>query len=234
MPRLAARDVEISLRGRIERGEWRQSRRLPNERELATEYGVARNTIRTAMKNIVADGALSRQVGRGTFLVDNRDLDAPVLLNRLVGASPMDMMAARFIFEPRAAALAATQASAGELEAIAAAHTAAVNSFDAEGFERWDAELHQRIFSATRNELLSTLHELLRLIRNQDLWIDIKRRSFSPARRTRYCEEHAAIVTALLRRDAERASQAMSDHLKTVESNLMTAPSLAPGEVAGE
>lgn len=232
MPKLGARDVETSLRLRIERGEWRHSRRLPNERELATEYGVARNTVRTAMKNIVADGALSRQVGRGTFLVDNRDLDALNLLSRLVGASPMDMMAARFIFEPRAAALAATQASAGELEAIAAAHTAAVNAFDAESFERWDAELHQRIFRATRNDLLSTLHELFRLIRNQDLWTDIKRRSFSLGRRARYCEEHAAILTALLRRDAERASQAMSDHLKTVEANLMTAPSLALGEVA--
>ena len=234
MPKMAARDVEISLRGRIERGEWRHSGRLPNERELATEYGVARNTVRTAMKNIVADGALSRQVGRGTFLVDNRDLDVLNLLNRLVGASPMDMMAARFIFEPRAAALAATQASAGELDAIVAAHTAAVNAFDAESFERWDAELHQRIFKATRNDLLSTLHELFRLIRNQELWIDIKRRSFSLSRRARYCDEHAAILTALLRRDAARASQAMLDHLKTVESNLMTAPSLALGEVAGE
>jgi DNA-binding FadR family transcriptional regulator len=92
-----------------------------------------------------------------------------------------------------------------------------------DGFERWDAELHQRIFVGTRNELLSHLHEILRLIRSQDLWLDIKRRSFSPDRRNIYCQEHAAIVAALLRRDAEAAANAMRAHLETVSRNLFTA-----------
>ena len=225
MPKKAAYDVALSLRRRIEKGEWRLTRRLPNERELATEYGVARNTIRAAIAAIVKDGALSRQVGRGTFLVEDHRLEARNLLDRLVGASPMDMMAVRAIFEPRAAALAATQASVGELEAIAEAHAAAANALEAEAFERWDAELHQRIFAATRNDLLCGLHELFRLIRNQDLWKDIKRRSFTLARRARYCEEHEALVSGLLRRDGARASQAMLIHLRTVEANLTTVPS---------
>lgn len=224
MPKQVSRDVELSLRRRIEAGEWRRTRRLPNERELAVEYGVARNTVRAAINKIVAEGALTREVGRGTFLVESNRLDASHLISRLVGASPMDMMAVRMIFEPRAAGLAAARASAGELDAIAAAHSAAVNAQDMELFERWDAELHQRIFAATRNDLLNTLHELLRLIRNQDLWIDIKRRSFSPERRARYCEEHGSIVAALLRRDAARAADAMLAHLQTVETNLTTAP----------
>lgn len=93
-----------------------------------------------------------------------------------------------------------------------------------ETFERRDAELHQRVFVATRNELLNHLHEQLRLIRNQALWIDIKRRSFSPERRLRYCEEHAAVVGALLWRDADQASRAMLAHLQTVERDLTTPP----------
>ena len=228
MPKQVARHVELSLRRRIEAGEWRQSRRLPNERDLASEYGVARNTVRAAVDRIVAQGALSREVGRGTFLIEDAGLDAASLIGKLIGASPMDMMAVRMIFEPRASALAAARASAGELDAIAAAHAGAVNATEMEPFERWDAELHQRIFAATRNDLLNTLHELLRLIRNQDLWLDIKRRSFSPERRARYCEEHAAIVTALLRRDAGGASQAMTAHLQTVEFNLTSAPEAVP------
>jgi DNA-binding FadR family transcriptional regulator len=234
MPKHAAREVELSLRRRIEAGEWRRTRRLPNERELAIEYGVARNTVRAAINRIVTSGALSREVGRGTFLVDNNDAEAPRLIGKLIGASPMDMMAVRMIFEPRAAAFAAARASAGELEAIAAAHAAGVNALEPEPFERWDAELHQRIFAATRNDLLGTLHELLRLIRNQELWIDIKRRSFSPQRRARYCDEHEAIVAALLRRDANAASQAMLAHLKTVEINLTTAPALGAEPAAAD
>jgi DNA-binding FadR family transcriptional regulator len=226
MAKQVARNVELSLRRRIDAGEWRHTMRLPNERDLAAEYGVARNTIRAAVDKIAAEGALTREVGRGTFLAERNGVDASHLIGRLVGASPMDMMAVRMIFEPRAAALAAARASAGELDAIAAAHARAVAARDMEPFERWDAELHQRIFAATRNELLNTLHELLRLIRNQDLWIDIKRRSFSPERRLRYCDEHAAIVAALLRRDAAAAGEAMMIHLQTVETNLTAAPPL--------
>lgn len=224
MPKLAARDVEASLRRRIESGEWRPTGRLPDERKLAAEYGVARNTVRAAIQSIVAEGGLSRHVGRGTFLVGDSEGDATLLLGRLVGASPMDMMAVRMILEPRAAALAATGASAGELEAIAAAHSAAVRAEAMEPFERCDAELHQRIFAATRNDLLGTLHELLRVIRNQDLWIDIKRRSFSPERRRLYCAEHEAIVAALMRRDAASAAQAMLAHLRSVDANLNNVP----------
>jgi DNA-binding FadR family transcriptional regulator len=126
----------------------------------------------------------------------------------------------RQIFEPRAAALAATNASAGDLGAIAAAYDASVEAVEIETFEHWDAELHQRIFAGSRNELLNHLHEILRLIRSQELWLEIKRRSFSAERRLVYCREHRGIVEALMRRDAEAAAAAMRVHLETVSRNL--------------
>ena len=223
MPKLVAAELEQSLRQRIGSGEWSETRRLPNERELAAEYNVARNTVRSAIDKIAADGSVTREVGRGTFLRPDARLDFMNVIQKLAGVSPIDMMAVRQIFEPRAAALAATNASASDLNEIALAHAAAVGAVDMETFEHWDAELHQRIFVGTRNELLNHLHEILRLIRNQDLWRDIKRRSFSPQRRQIYCEEHKAVVDALMRRDAESAASAMRTHLDTVSRNLFAA-----------
>jgi DNA-binding FadR family transcriptional regulator len=220
MPKLIAAEVEQSLRQRIEAGEWSETRRLPNERELAAEYSVARNTVRSAIDRIAADGSVTREVGRGTFLRPDSRLDFMNVIRKLTGVSPIDMMAVRQIFEPRAAALAATNASAGDIHEVALAHATAVEATDMETFEHWDAELHQRIFAASRNELLNHLHEILRLIRNQDLWRDIKRRSFSPQRRQIYCEEHKAVVDALMRRDAEAAANAMRTHLDSVSRNL--------------
>ncbi len=136
------------------------------------------------------------------------------IIQKLSGVSPIDMMAVRRIIEPRAAALAATNASAGALKEIAAVHSASVAAYEIEAFERWDAELHQKIFAATRNDLLNHLHEMLRLIRGQELWLAIKRRSFSPERRNAYCQEHGALVAALLRRDAEAAAIAIRAHLE--------------------
>jgi len=220
MPKLVAAEIEQSLRRRIESGEWSATRRLPNERELAAEYSAARNTVRSAIDKIAADGSVTREVGRGTFLRHDVSLDFMAIIQKLTGVSPIDMMAVRQIMEPRAAALAATNASAGELREIAAAQAASVDAEDMETFEYWDAELHQRIFAGSRNELLKHLHEILKLIRNQDLWRDIKRRSFSVERRQIYCQEHTAIVDALMRRDAEAAASGMRAHLDTVSRNL--------------
>ena len=216
MSRALAPEVAQSLRTRIDSGEWDDSRRLPNERNLAAEYKVARNTMRSAIKTIASEGLVSREVGRGTFL----RIELTGLLQELTGVSPIDMMAVRQILEPRAAAMAAANASASDLHDIAASHSASLEAFDIEAFEHYDAELHQGIFAATRNELLTRLHAILRLIRNQELWRDIKRRSFSPQRRLVYCREHKAIVDALLRRDATAAASAMRAHLETVSSNL--------------
>ena len=56
------------MRDRIAAGEWSATGRLPAERELATEYGVARNTVRRAVDAIANEGTVARQIGRGTFL----------------------------------------------------------------------------------------------------------------------------------------------------------------------
>ena len=220
MPKLVAAEIEHSLRRRIGSGEWSQTRRLPNERELAAEYNVARNTVRSAIDKIAADGSVTRQVGRGTFLRQDDRLDFMSIIQKLTGVSPIDMMAVRQMFEPKATALAATNARASDLLEIAAAHSAAVDAAEMATFEHWDAELHQRIFAGSRNELLDHLHQFLRLIRSQDQWLDIKRRSFSPRRRLVYCDQHGVIVEALMRRDAEAASTAMRAHLDTVGRNL--------------
>ena len=49
----------------------------------------------------------------------------------------------------------------------------------------------------------------------------MKKRSFSEERRQKYCQQHGAIVEAILRRDDEAAREATLAHLKTVESNML-------------
>ncbi len=104
MPKNVAAEVAHSLRQRIDSGEWSDTRRLPNERELAAEYSVARNTLRSAIDKVAADGTVLRQVGRGTFLRRDAKDDFLNIIQKLSGVSPIDMMAVRRIIEPRAAA----------------------------------------------------------------------------------------------------------------------------------
>ncbi|TIT55904.1 MAG: FadR family transcriptional regulator, partial [Mesorhizobium sp.] len=132
-----------------------------------------------------------------------------------------DMMEIRQLLEPAAASFAATNASAMELNAVREAHKIACEAQDMPTFEHWDAEFHHRIFACSRNEFLKEIHNLMRILRNQAPWFEMKKRSFSEERRGIYCSEHQTVLDALLRRDPESASQAMLAHLKTVERNLL-------------
>ena len=108
-------------------------------------------------------------------------------------------------------------------QAIVASHETAMEADAFEPFEQSDSAFHELIFVASRNELLSGLHAILNFIRNQEQWLGIKRRSFSPERRAGYCDEHAAIVQALLRRDLDAAEKAMLAHLDFVDRNFLNA-----------
>jgi DNA-binding FadR family transcriptional regulator len=221
MPRLVAIDIANALRKRIEAGEWLEQGRIPPERDLADEFGVARNTVRRAVGLLEESGAVSRQVGRGTFLVAANGDTLAGAITRMEGASPADMMEIRELLEPAAAAFAATNASASEIEAVRDAHLAACDAVDLPAFEHWDAEFHHRIFRCSRNEFLREMHNLMRVLRNQAPWVEMKKRSFSEERRRTYCREHEAILVALVKRDADSAKAAMLRHLKTVGRNLL-------------
>ncbi|UCC62039.1 MAG: GntR family transcriptional regulator [Anaerolineae bacterium] len=56
------------LRQRIEEGTWKPGGLIPSERELSETYGISRMTVRQALAELVNDGLLRRDQGRGTFV----------------------------------------------------------------------------------------------------------------------------------------------------------------------
>ncbi|MFP3914600.1 MAG: GntR family transcriptional regulator [Actinomycetota bacterium] len=60
--------VANDLRQRISRGDWGNGDRLPGEHALASEYGVSRATIRTALQDLESRGITVTRRGVGTFV----------------------------------------------------------------------------------------------------------------------------------------------------------------------
>lgn len=107
-----------------------------------------------------------------------------------------------------------------DIKLIREAHEQAVNADDLTSFERWDAELHSRIYTATWNELLMSLNDLLGDIRNRAPWIRLKKKVITEAKRKEYCGHHEEIVEAIARRDSEGALQAMTRHITIIIEDL--------------
>ena len=57
-----------TLRQRIAEGVYRVGESLPTEAELVLEFDVSRQTVRSALQKLVAEGIVERTAGRGTFL----------------------------------------------------------------------------------------------------------------------------------------------------------------------
>jgi DNA-binding FadR family transcriptional regulator len=219
MPKYKAPEIADKMRTRIQRGEWSTAIALPNERALAEEFGVARNTIRNAFKALESEGLISRHVGRGTLVAEKASDELVRILDKISGASPLDILNLRLIIEPQSAATAASTASNTDLEQIMEADRQAVAAHDLKSHEYWDNEFHRRIFAATRNEFLLNLYEVLAIIRYREQMMDIRRRAFSEEKRLIYCSQHVLIINALQARDAPAAAQAMRTHLLTRRRN---------------
>jgi DNA-binding FadR family transcriptional regulator len=218
LPKMVASNIERSLCERLAAGEWSATGRLPSDRHLAAEYGVARNTIRRAVKAIAQNGFLERHVGRGTFLANSAVAELSAIMKCVMGASPTDLITVRLVIEPQAAALAAKNADPSDFEAIAYAHYRASEASHTDEYEHWDSQFHRRILAAARNGLLLNIHDILQSVRS-------RRSSTAPScdkfssdiRRQNYCGQHANIVATLKRRDADAAAQAMFRHIKAIE-----------------
>jgi DNA-binding FadR family transcriptional regulator len=213
--------------------------RLPTERQLAVDLAVTRSSVRHALAVLEAQGHISREVGRGTFLCDVRPTavspvapPVPIAPNPRAadppaapdgpGAdfAPADVMTVRRLFEPPAMSLVVAWAAAADLDEMDRCLAGGDRAASYEEFESWDLALHRCIMKASHSPLLAALYQAIEAARHGQVWGDLKRRSASREHREQYQGDHRAIVDALRARDSARAVDAMRLHLARVADHL--------------
>ncbi|HEX9040242.1 MAG TPA: FCD domain-containing protein [Trebonia sp.] len=228
MPSGRGRELAELILAEFERSGLGPGSRLPTERQLAADLGITRTGVRHALAALEADGRISREVGRGTFLRavalsadgDGDGAGEPGQPSA-TDFAPADVMTIRRLLEPQAMPLVAIWATArdfGEMERCLAGGDAAA-SF--EEFETWDLALHRCIIGAAHSPLLAALYAQIESARHGQVWGDLKRRSTSSQRRELYQQDHRVIVAALRMRDSDAAVEAMRVHLSRVAEHLL-------------
>ncbi|MGA4539462.1 FadR/GntR family transcriptional regulator [Uniformispora flossi] len=169
-PRRAALSEQVAaqLRAQIMSGEWPVGSRIPTEPELVEQLGVARNTVREAVRALAHNGLLDIRQGSGTYVVATSELSG-VMHRRFAGADAGHIAEVRSMLESSAARLAATRRTAKDLRLLDTAlarRDEAWESGDAEAFVTADASLHMTVVAAAHNDVLTELYadlgELLR------------------------------------------------------------------------
>ncbi|MEU3844487.1 FadR/GntR family transcriptional regulator [Streptomyces sp. NPDC028635] len=152
--------VIAELRNQITSGEWPVGSRIPTEPELVEQLGVARNTVREAVRALAHNGLLDIRQGSGTYVVATSEL-AGVMHRRFADADPQHVAELRSTLESSAARLAAhrrTEKDLKQLDALLLRREEAWESGDAEAFVTADATFHLAVVSASHNDVLKALY----------------------------------------------------------------------------
>jgi len=206
--------IRDELRELIRNEHLQPGDRLPPERQLASQLGVSRTSLRQALTALRVEGLIEVRHGHGMTLVRPIDEMVPPIpaeaLDGFVEAEAAGEV--RNALEALAAQLAAQRRDADDIEAM----VAGIREMDAEvrrgeqGIQG-DRMFHAAVLRAARNPVLVTL-----LGSVADHADRIAEASLSrTGQPERSLAAHRSIFEAISARDGEQARQLMDEHLQT-------------------
>jgi len=195
-PRALYQDVAERLRQQIfarelEPGSW------IDEMKLSAEFGISRTPLREALKVLAAEGLVTMKVRRGAYVTEMSREDVAQIYHVLA------------LLESDAAASVAARASAAQRAQLAALHAqlqSQVRRRDA--FFVTNEAFHIALLQMAGNrwalQTAQDLRKVMKLNRHHSL--------FKQGRLAESLTEHAALMQAIVARDATAAQALMKDH----------------------
>lgn len=198
----------------VVRGSWKPGDRIPPERDLCQQLGIARTSLREALKAMELVGMLDSRVGDGTFVCPRSEFLSRPLLWAFTGTDHeelQEIMEARMIIEENLAGLAAKRGTPDQIKKIGGAVQQMRDSI-ARGDSILDADMafHLAVSDAAQNGVLTNAVHLLRNLMRQ--WIYYK--LMIPDIPETVLKRHVAIYRAIAAGKPNAARSAMRLHLE--------------------
>ena len=210
--------VFLMLRKGITDGSYENGERLPPERNLAQQFGVARGTLREGLRELENAGLVERRQGSGTYVTYGVEDSQPSILGEV---SPLELMDSRLAIEPhvcRKAVLHATDADFRRLDRML--RSMEQNTRDIVGFSELDAEFHQALAELSGNRMMHWLINSMSGARAHSQWSRVRSIVLTPNAISMYNQHHRAIVDAIRSREPQAAAARMKKHIVTARDSL--------------
>lgn len=188
---------------------------LPPERDMLETYGVARGTLREALRFLEIQGVVTIKTGPGGGPVverpESRHFASTIaMMLQLTHTSFSSVLEARVVLEPTLARKAAERISDEELEALHGSLAAMREHMDDVDFFLAENErFHSIVAQAAGNAVFALIISSLNWICDGTaLGVE-----YPVAARESVCREHARIYDAIAARDPDRSAVAMAVHI---------------------
>ena len=216
-----ATEVVATLRRDISDAKYLHNERLPPERELSDSFGVARGTLREALRQLEDMDYVERRAGSGTYVTYKGHDHAPTVTET---TRPLELVDARFALEPHICRLAVLEATDRDLDrAEQVLRVMEGCDGDTAIFAQADEAFHHLLAEFTRNSLLIWMMKKVTEVRSHAQWGQMRWLTLNDKMIAKYNKEHRAILEAIRAREPERAAQSMKDHLSAARESLMRA-----------
>jgi GntR family transcriptional repressor for pyruvate dehydrogenase complex len=219
--RTVSSEVRDRLLDAVKSGQLTPGEAVPSERELCTQFGVARTSVREAIQGLLIAGVLERR-GNRTVVVER----LPDVQLRDDGRKALvrELFEVRRVIEPEMAALSARRASADERRRIAELASRRPRLLDE--FRLLDREFHSAIAQSCHNPTLTEVYAkaLAALFGSGEfaslLYAEINRREVA-AIITSAVDAHQSIAAALVAGNVRATAAAVQAHLADVERRML-------------
>ena len=230
-PQRLYRQIAEQLRQLMASGEFSVGTRLPAERELASQLGVSRPSVREALIALEVEGVIEVRTGSGIYVRQPSETQPPPSPSSNTPADwgPLEVMSARLVIEAEVAALAARHASKADRKAIRTAWQQMKQEVAAGQVPRWgDEAFHEAIASACGNSVLLDTVRRLWQARNGALFERLGDHFENPDSWLAAIEEHELVMQAVEAGDSPGARKAMQKHLRQAHKRYSASWRRAP------
>ena len=209
------RQIADQIAALIDGGEYKPGGRLPPERDLATQLGVSRPSVREALIALEVEGYVEVRVGSGVYVTNT---GSGVGRNAALPADsgPFELIRARRLIEGECAALAARDGSRTQVRAIEDAledmvheHIGNKNSMPLAA----DRMFHLRIAEASGNSAYVLVVKTLWDQRTGPLFMQLENHFTTDETWVTAIKEHRDVVNAIIKHDPKAARAAMRRHM---------------------
>ena len=212
--RTIADQISGQLLELIREGRFTPGERMPSERQLCEDFGVARTTLREAIQQLVSLGVLERQTNR-LYVVDHIGVvDVPDEKTKKL----QDLVETRRCIEISVTELAVCRATDQQRKELLELAESFHSEMDPEEFRNLNHRFHMKIGECCSNPLLEELYgRVLKAVFDSSAFSSLLYGGLEPEEVKKIVEQvskkHKEIAKAIFEGDAIAASAAAADHV---------------------